>query len=415
LPGDNGDPSGYEDDSFYRLGGTARIEAFNDFAKVYLAGSWTKARSEFENVYAFTPPYTIDPNDPLAYQTYDSWRLAGGGEMTMSKDFAIISDVAYTRTERHFPEETFYTRAFTGDDIYGSLQANATFAQHANATLGVDGLWQHATIKDAADTITIDRGARLIGTWLSLGYDLPWISVQAIGRHDDHSREGGANTWRLSAATFWFEQQYKVFASAGSGFRAPTLYELYDPGAGNEALKPQTSLSADLGHAIRLADSGISLTNIGFLTKYDEAITFQPVFPYQSVNIPSDARVYGLENALRYDSNVCSTGISYTWQDSDNGSGSRLNQLPDHKLMIDGTVRQWDAWLHVAVERIWSRDIGQQTLPAYTVINAALGYALSKHWDIYARMENLADEGYEIYPTSSTPRRALYGGVRASF
>ncbi len=412
--GDNGNPRGYEDDGFYRYGGTARIEAFGDIGKVYLAGTLNNARSEFDNDYP-APTFNLNPNDTRAYQTYASRRLAGGGKLNLTKDIHLVSDLAYTQTERRYPEETTYTRSFDADDTYGSLQANAKFIEVLTTTLGVDGLWQHADIVNAANTTTIDRGARLIGTWLSVAYDLPWITLSATGRHDEHSREGGANTWRLGAATFWFEQQYKVFTSAGSGFRAPTLYELYNPGSGNDTLTPQTSLSADLGQTIWLNESGLSLTNTAFLTRYDDAISFESTFPYRSINLPSNSEIYGLENALRFEQAFLSTGATYTWQDSDNGSGKRLDQLPDHKMMLDGTVRQFDAWLRLAVERIWSRESGGQTLAPYTLVSASAGYALNKHWDIYTRLENLTDEDYEIYPAYSTARRAIYGGVRATF
>ena len=78
-------------------------------------------------------------------------------------------------------------------------------------------------------------------------------------------------------------------------------------------------------------------------------------------------------------------------------------------------MRAYDAWLRIGLERQWSRFSGGQTLDAYTLLSASVGYEFTKDWTVYARAENLTDELYEISPGYSTARRAAYGGVAARF
>lgn len=408
-----GDPRHYENDGLQRFGGGARLEAHHDNGSVYLSGNVQKAEQDYDG-YLSGPPFSLDPEDRISKQEVSSWRVAGGGEWRAAKNLLINSDAARTLTDRAYPNETIFTKDYHAEDSYAGMRALAHLPANFSATVGIDGNWQHAELTDASGTKEIDRGAHIIGVWSTVGYDLPWLSLSATGRHDDHTSEGSANTYRLGAATFWLEQQYKVFASLGSGFRAPTLYELYAPFYGNQDLKAQTSISADLGQTITVNGTGLSLTNTWFITDYQDAITFDPN-TFQNINLPSSAQVHGIENALGWSQEFFSLDTVYTYQHSDDGSGQRLAQLPDHKLNLAGTVRAYQAWLRVAVERQWSRYYGGQNLDAYTLLSASIGYEFTKDWTIYARAENLTDELYEITPSYATARRAAYGGVAARF
>jgi vitamin B12 transporter len=408
-----GDPRHYENDGLQRIGGGARLEAHNDHGLVYLSGNVQKADQDYDS-FLTVPPFSLDPEDKTSKQEVSSWRVAGGGEWRAAKSLLISGDAARTTTDRAYPNEPFFTKDYHAEDSYAGVRALAQLPANFSATVGIDGNWQHADLIDASGTNEIDRGAHIIGVWSTVTYDLPWLSLSATGRHDDHTSEGSANTYRLGAATFWLEQQYKVFASLGSGFRAPTLYELYAPFYGNQDLQAQTSTSADLGQTITVHGTGLSMTNTWFITDYQNAIDFDPN-TFQSVNLPSSSQIRGIENALGWSQEFFSLDTVYTYQHSDDGTGKRLAQLPDHKLNLAGTVRAYDAWLRIGMERQWSRLSRGQTLDAYTLLSASIGYEFTKDWTIYARAENLTDERYEISPSYSTARRAAYGGVAARF
>lgn len=408
----NGDPRDHEKDSLRRVGAGARVEGRNDHGMVYVAGNFADADQDYDG---YTPPtYALDPEDTASTQEVFSWRLAGGGEWRVADQLTITGDAARTLTDRTYPNASFATKDYNAEDTYAGLRALAQLPLNLSATVGVDGNWQHAELIDDSGTTEIDRGARLVGVWATIAYDLPWLSLSVTGRHDDHTSEGGADTYRLGAATFWFEQQYKLFASVGTGFRAPTLYELYAPTYGNEDLEAQTSLSADVGQTIQLTGTGLSLTNTWFITRYEDAITYAPI-TFQNINLDSDARIRGLENSLGWSAELLSFDAIYTYQHSDDGTGERLAQLPDHKVNLAGTVHAFRAWLRLAVERQWSRYYGGDDLDPYTLLSASIGWEFTEGWEVYGRAENLTDEDYEITPGYATARRAAYGGIAARF
>ncbi len=70
-------------------------------------------------------------------------------------------------------------------------------------------------------------------------------------RYDDNERFGSKVTWRLAPAYVIEESDTRFSASAGTGFKAPTLGELYQNFPpffyANPDLKPETSTGYDLG------------------------------------------------------------------------------------------------------------------------------------------------------------------------
>src|SRR6185369_9726917 len=73
------------------------------------------------------------------------------------------------------------------------------------------------------------------------------FTVTAGLRYDHNSEFGSA--WSPRGTISWLSPDglWKVRASGGTGFRAPTVGELFYPFGGNPALKPEKSVSAELG------------------------------------------------------------------------------------------------------------------------------------------------------------------------
>jgi vitamin B12 transporter len=409
--GEHGDPDGHEKDGFERTGATGRLVAHNDLGQVYLGLSGVHLDQDLD----FT-----GPDDEVNTQEVSGWRASSGAKMNTSQETSVEADVAYSVLDRKYPGETLFDQRYDTDDSYASVRGHWLALPDTILTLGVDGDWQHADIATASGADNFDRRARTVGGWLQADYALPQFEVNAVVRRDDHSRDGDATTFRLGAAVFVWERRSKLFSSVGTGFRAPSLYELYDQtfASGNPDLEPQKTTSYEIGHSTDLGE-GFSLTNTAFRTEYRDAIVFDLV-TFRNSNLPSDARIDGIENSLAFDDAGCPVDfrIAYTFQDSDDGDGNRLRFIPDHRFSFDATYRHRTAWLRGAVERVWSRDTGDITNPSlspYALLSAAIGWEFVKGWEAYVRGENLTDEHYEYYPTYATSGAAAYLGVSASF
>ena len=63
-----------------------------------------------------------------------------------------------------------------------------------------------------------------------------------------------ANSFRISSA-YELSKNANLKGSYGTGFRSPSLYELYDSSNGNADLKPEKSSNFDLEYTNNLSDN----------------------------------------------------------------------------------------------------------------------------------------------------------------
>lgn len=401
-----GDARGHERDGLYRVGANGRIEATGALGRAYVAINGTTAKQDLD---------FLGPDDDQTQQTLRAWRLSAGGEVKPAAGVDIATDVAHSVSRRAYPNEQTYDKTFDGTEEYAALHAGYDLLPRVHLSLGGDGVWQNAKLTAADGSVSLDRSAHLVGIWAQAVYAPEPFTVSLTGRHDAHSRDGDADTFRTTVA-YLVRERTTVFAAVGSGFRAPSLYELYAPFTGNPDLTPQTSTSYELGHRTHVID-GLTLSDTAFYTRYHNAITFDPN-TYASINLPSRSSVRGIENALRYRLRGMPLELdgNYTWQRTDDGTGQRLRYLPEHKTGVAALWRWVEVgWVRVGVDRVWSRYAGSRNLDPYTVVSAAIGYEVAKGWEVYVRGENLTDAHYEIYPSYTVPGRSGYIGVAAYF
>ena len=113
-------------------------------------------------------------------------------------------------------------------------------------------------------------------------------------------------TWRTTAAYNIAETGTKLHASAGTGAKAPTLYQLYDTAYGTPNLKPEESFGYDAGIDQSLFNGRVIASLTGFSNDFSNLINFvsDPANPCRGiqtgcyVNV-ARAETYGLEVGTR--------------------------------------------------------------------------------------------------------------------
>ncbi|HRD01408.1 MAG TPA: TonB-dependent receptor [Candidatus Saccharicenans sp.] len=130
----------------------------------------------------------------------------------------------------------------------------------------------------------------------------PWsqLSLTSGVRFDHHQKFGPALTFRLAANYDWSEQQTRFKFTLGSGFKAPSLYELYAPPdnlgpIGNMSLEPEKNLGWDAGLEKIFFDH-LTLSLTYFETRFRNLIQFYYGTGYQNVG---QARTKGLELSIK--------------------------------------------------------------------------------------------------------------------
>ena len=247
-------------------------------------------------------------------------------------------------------------------------------------------------------------------------------------RHEDNSAFGSATTGRGSVAFVIKETGTKLRGSAGSGFRAPTINDLFFPDFSNADLKPERSVSWDAGIEQKLWRDRIRLGATYFHTDFKDLIQFVPlaVFPFSSVINVGKARAQGLELTSEVDlwSNLVAS-VSYTFTDAvDLDSGNPLPRIPKHNFNIGLTwepIPKLSLFTQLYVRSEQFESFGAIFNSGWARVDIGGTYRLLGQWgvlqalEVTARVQNLLNEGYaEVRGFPALGANVLFG-LRARF
>ena len=120
-------------------------------------------------------------------------------------------------------------------------------------------------------------------------------------RQDEYNVFGSATTYRVTGGYLHKETGTKLRGSYGTGFRAPTINQLYFPDFGNPNLKPEKSKGLDVALDQSLFNDRVLLSVGYFWTRYQNLIlsVFDPVgcgftafgFCAQNIGLVSERKV----------------------------------------------------------------------------------------------------------------------------
>ena len=89
-------------------------------------------------------------------------------------------------------------------------------------------------------------------------------------RLDKHDKFGSSFTYRIAPAYIIWKTGTKLKATVGTGFKAPSLFYLYDPAFGNPDLNPEKSLGWDAGIEQFFWNEGLSFGVTYFENDYKD-------------------------------------------------------------------------------------------------------------------------------------------------
>lgn len=252
--------------------------------------------------------------------------------------------------------------------------------------------------------------------------------LTAGARYDDNDDFGQHTSTRVSGA--YLEElrdgrSLKYRASYGTGFRAPSLFEIaynqspfaFPPAAGRP-LHEETSRGYDVGVEYD-TQLGLHLE----VTYFDQDIRNEIYFDtfgsgyLQTGGASSAAK--GFEAAAEVPLGA-GLRLLANWTDTDAKDlmgEPRLRRPKDVAnigLMYQARSRKLELIANYRLARD-AVDIGGMRLDDYDVIDLSARYSISDRFEIYGRIENATDQDYQEVAGYATPGRSLYGGVRMHF
>lgn len=235
-------------------------------------------------------------------------------------------------------------------------------------------------------------------------------NLQASLRRDQNQQFGGHDTGGL-AYGYALNDGLRLSASYGTAFKAPTFNQLYYPGFGNAALRPESSRSIEIGIDGQVADGKWSMhayrTGIADLIGFD-AVTFAPA------NINS-VRLTGVEGLAQMRVADWEVNGTLTLQDPRQTSGANNGKLLPRRAteamrieLARGFGDYRLAGALYAEGRRFDDLANKRRLGGYGLLDLRAEYRVAADWRLQARLDNLLDKQYETAQFFNQPRRGVY-------
>ncbi len=409
------------DDSYENVTGSAKLGYDVDGnLDLGLVARYTNTQLLFTgdnyNNFPATPDTSQSQGDTLQYFARGTEHLVlfdGFFEQTVGLTYSTISST-------EFSPDGPTTSYFSGDRVKLDWQGNLRFSSSEMLVLGTEYERDEIRLPISAGTTTDSAYAELQSTFGNNFFDT--VSV----RYDDNSQFGGAATFRVAPAYLISATGTKLKASIGTGFKAPTLSELYEnfPSFGffgYPNLRPESSLGYDFGFEQSLLRAKIQFGATYFRNNIRDLIGVNATFTsYANVG---RAETDGVESFASYEPFPAVTlRADYTYTEANNEIlNEELLRRPKHKVSLDAKWQVTDAlsfdadlryigsWIDVTRDSL----IPQVTAPGYSTADIAGSYDITDQFTIYGRVSNLFDAHYQDPVGFLRPGRGLFAGIRA--
>lgn len=289
-----------------------------------------------------------------------------------------------------------FSNRFTTTRDSASLQADLAVAQGQLLSAGFDWLRDRATILDPWSPFAAARGNRAV--FAQYQGDFGAHDLQLSLRSDRNDQFGGHVTgglaWGMEIAEGW-----RVTASHGTAFKAPSFNELYYPGYSNPLLRPESSRSSEL--SLQRSGDGWQVQANAYHTRIDDLIAWD-ANSGRPGNV-EQARIRGLELTAGATLGEWDLRGQLGWLDARNASAGlghdkRLARRPTRsaRLDLDREFGNWGFGVSAIGEAARWDDVGNSLrVGGYGTLDGRLSWRFARAWTLQANVVNLFDKRYE--------------------
>jgi vitamin B12 transporter len=259
------------------------------------------------------------------------------------------------------------------------------------------------------------------GAYIAAQGALGPVELTGAIRQDDFDGFGQETTWRAGAA-YPIGNVGRIYASYGTSYRAPSLFERFVPFYGNASLDPESAETWEIGADARVAlfgrGDGFELSTLYRSSEVEDLIGFVG-FAYGNVD-RADIDYAEARFTFR-PTDWLNARVVYAQTDAVNAAtGVALQRRPEEawsaELNVDrGPFTGQIAWRQVGARLdtvyndagFWS---GVSEVEAYDVLRASASWAVSEEMKLYIAADNVLDETYEpVNGFAGAPASVLVG------
>ncbi|MFC2088676.1 TonB-dependent receptor, partial [Calditrichota bacterium] len=238
-----------------------------------------------------------------------------------------------------------------------------------------------------------------------LGFYKPWetISLKVGLRYQYYSLPLNFIS-PVAGLTVNLHPSIKLFTNYQTGFRSPTLMELYLFPSANEELKEETVKSIEIGaeytwktyNSFRIALYNNNIKNM------IQSLPHRPAPPAYQFQNSGDARQWGLETKLKHHiTNNFGVQFGYSYLHPDELTA--FNPKHQIKYLLFATYYSLNFNLYGKyVDGLFTENKSEIPLPDYHVLNFSVSYKY-KPAEFYIKLLNLLDRRYYVLPDYPAP------------
>lgn len=391
--------------------------ALGDTADLIVSGRATNASADHDGF------------DPVTYAPRDGWfgtdTKEASGHVTLNSRFLqdranLMFSAGRSQRQRDSYAEVGPYYWYDGQRDTYALRGQFEVSPNLTGIIGYDAEEESFSQYGFSEK-QVDHAASYIMGQI----DLPAEIYLSLGlRRDDHDLFGTHDTWRAAVAAHPTAGLI-LRAAHGTGFRAPSLYELFgeDPYClnglcGNAELQPEESESTDLGFEVQSDTATLSVTV--FRIAIENRIVYDgppPSYLGNYKNVSGKSESDGIEIGAETRLGALQLSANLTYLDPREANGGMRNKQPRQLINLNADYAFMDGRgsLGVSWRQVGHRYIYNARQEDYGLAELRLRYALSDAVEVSGRVENMFDEAYETTAGKSTPGRGVYVGLSRRF
>lgn len=384
--------------------GTAMADGFNatvtgDPDRDGFAQTYAKAGAELDNRYGLWQ-WQSQVNDGV-YEYDNSW---GGDEAEMRQEMhqlqwqgAGLGGNHQLKLAHNLDDDLNYGNK-AAESLFRTqrdeVDAQSQFVLNDNVSALVGGNWYQEEVRKSGSQYVSDSRTNRSG-FAGLNAHFGDWSLDGVGRRDQFSGYGGENSYELSAG-YQLTNALQLRASQGTGYKVPSFNELYWPDYSNPALKPEESLSRELGldyidgrYQSSLVLFKRDLTNL--IQRKNQQLENVELAQFEGLEFSNSLRLADLDIAF-----------NYTWLNShDVVKKQQLSKRPRHQanLQLDRQIDRWTVGLNTHFRsRTFSGDNFGTKVPDLASV-VLFGAGATYQWDqqirLQLKVDNLLNREYQ--------------------
>ncbi len=389
---------------------------FTDALKAY---AWTQ-RSRYDA--GIDMSIFLDEKD---YRFSHTHRISGTGLQFKKGRFDIKTNYQKGKTNRQFLndsgfvslsgikfERNFFNAASDFFELYGNIKITNWLSLLAGTDyrkVKMDQVYTSISSFGPYNSYFNDTSVNQVSGYLAVftSFFDKKLNVEAGIRMNDHSKYGSNSTYTINPS-YSITPHFNVFASIATGFKSPSLYQLYDGFSGNPDLKPEKSINHEGGLSYHTEKFNARL--VYFKRDIDDGIDFNYT-TFKFVNF-IEQKVEGLEIEIRVQpTKRWNLTANYTLISGEEKTQSRrtfndtsysyLLRRPKHSVNISSGLHVTPKfYLSANLKFVSSRfDTGGYSskdvkLDNYTLINAYAEYKLKRRVKLFFDLQNITDKRF---------------------